>query len=75
MKNLTVTVDEETYRLARLAAAEQGVSVSGLVRSLLAELRPRETRAEAVQRALAAMDTVRKFAAGDRLSREQLHER
>jgi hypothetical protein len=75
VKNLTVTLDEETYRLARLAAAEQGVSVSGLVRELLAELRPKETRAEAVQRAFAAMDAVRKFAAGNRLSREQLHER
>jgi hypothetical protein len=75
VKNLTVTIDEETYRQARMAAAEQGVSVSGLVRSLLAGLRPREPRKEAVQRALAAMDAVRQFSAGNRLSREDLHAR
>jgi hypothetical protein len=75
VKNLTVTIDEETYRLAHIAAAEQGVSVSGLVRDLLAGLRPRDTRAEAVRNAFAAMDAVKKFAAGNRLSREALHER
>jgi hypothetical protein len=75
VKNLTVTLDEETCRLARLAAAEQGVSLSGLVSELLAGLRPKETRAEAVQCAFAAMDAVRKFAAGNRLSRERVHGR
>lgn len=75
MKNLTVTIDEETYRLARIAAAEQGVSVSGLVRRLLAGLRPGENRAGAVQRAFRAMDAVKKFSAGNRMSREELHER
>jgi hypothetical protein len=75
VKNLTVTIDEETYRQARIAAAEQGVSVSGLVRGLLAGVRPRQTSTEAVHRAFAAMDTVKKFAAGNRFSREQLHER
>ena len=75
VKNLTVTIDEDTYRLARVAATEQGVSMSGLVRDLLAGLRPRETRAEAVRSALAAMDAVKEFAAGNRLSREELHER
>lgn len=75
VKNLTVTVDDETYRQARLTAAEQGVSVSGLVRELLAGLRPGQTRADAIRRALAAMDEVKKFAAGNRLSREELHER
>jgi hypothetical protein len=75
VKNLTVTIDEQTYRLARMAAAEQGVSVSGLVRGLLAGLHPRETRVEAVARAFVAMDAVKKFTAGNRLSREELHER
>ena len=75
VKNLTVTMDEETYRLARIAAAEQGVSVSGLVRKLLTGLHPRETRAEAIRRAFAAMDNVKKFSAGNRLTRDELHER
>lgn len=75
VKNVTITLDEETYRQARLAAAERGTSMSGLVRTLLATVRPQETRSEAVQRAFAAMDAVRKFTAGDRLNREELHER
>jgi hypothetical protein len=75
VKNLTITLDEETYRLARLAAAEQGKSVSALVRDLLNGLGPKEARAAAIQRAVDAMDAVQKFAAGNRLSRQQLHER
>ena len=38
MKNITVSVDEETYRLSRVKAAEAGTSVSALVRSYLLEL-------------------------------------
>jgi len=36
MKTITVSVDEETYRLARDIAAERGTSVSALVRTYLA---------------------------------------
>lgn len=32
VKNLTVSLDEESYRRARIAAAERGVSMSALVR-------------------------------------------
>lgn len=38
MKNITVSVDEETYWLSRVKAAESGTSVSALVRSYLVEL-------------------------------------
>ena len=38
MKNITVSVDEETYRLSRVKAAEAGTSVSALVRGFLTEL-------------------------------------
>ena len=38
MKNITVSVDEETYRLARIRAAERGTSVSALVREFLNSL-------------------------------------
>ena len=38
MKSITVSVDEETYRLSRIKAAEAGTSVSALVRSFLLEL-------------------------------------
>ena len=38
MKNITVSVDEETHRLARIRAAELGTSVSALVRGYLKTL-------------------------------------
>ncbi len=38
MKNITVTVDDNTYRVARVRAAEAGTSVSALVRDFLATL-------------------------------------
>ena len=38
MKNITVSVDEETYRQARIRAAELDTSVSALVREYLQSL-------------------------------------
>ena len=38
MKNITVSVDEETHRLARIRAAEMETSVSALVRDYLRDL-------------------------------------
>ena len=38
MKNITVSVDEETHRRARIRAAELGTSVSALVRDYLRSL-------------------------------------
>ena len=38
MKNITVSVDDETYRLTRDRAARLGTSVSALVRGLLTSL-------------------------------------
>jgi len=38
MKNLTVSIDDETYHRARITAAEEGRSVSAMVREYLASL-------------------------------------
>ncbi len=35
MKNITLSLDDETYRQARIRAAEQNTSVSALVKQLL----------------------------------------
>lgn len=35
MKNITLKIDDETYRKARLRAAENGTSVSAMVRNVL----------------------------------------
>ena len=76
MKNITVPIDDETYWRARIKAAEQNTSVSALVRRFLAELAAGETDAERLkceERAL--RDRIRRFTAGNRLSRKDLHER
>jgi hypothetical protein len=51
MKNITVSLDDETYRRARIVAAEQNTSVSALVRRFLSGLAiptmtPEERQAE-----------------------------
>lgn len=76
MKNITVSVDDETYRRARIKAAEQDTSVSSLVKRFLAQLAQGESDAERLKREERALrERVRAFTAGNRLSREDLHER
>ena len=38
MKNITVSLDDETYRRARVIAAQRDMSVSALVKQFLVEL-------------------------------------
>ena len=47
MKNITVSVDEETHRFARIRAAELGTSVSALVRGYLKSLTGEPSRGPA----------------------------
>jgi hypothetical protein len=76
MKNITVTVDDETYRMARIKAAEQDTSVSALVRRFLAELAAGESNTERLKREERALrEQIGSFRAADRLSRERVHER
>ena len=83
MKNITVSVDEETYRLARVRAAESDTSVSALVRDFLEELVHGETREERFGRLKRLQDETleairasgRGLRAEDMLSRDELHDR
>ena len=43
MKNVTITLDKETARWARVEAARQGTSVSRLLGDMLSEYRKQET--------------------------------
>ena len=53
MKNVTVTLDEETARWARIEAARRDMSVSRLIRNLLEEnMRRNQTYEVAMQRYL-----------------------
>jgi len=57
MKNITLKIDEETYRNARIRAAEKGTSISAMVREFLASL-PNESEQEAHARRVASLKTL-----------------
>ena len=46
-KNITLKIDEEVYRKARILAAQRETSVSGLVRHYLENLEARDSETEA----------------------------
>jgi uncharacterized protein YdaU (DUF1376 family) len=76
MKNITVTVDDETYRRARIMAAERDTSVSALVTHFLTEWAEGESDAERLKRDEKAIrERISSFRAADRLSREDVHSR
>lgn len=76
MKNITVAVDDDVYRQARIAAAERDTSVSALVRDYLVSLgKQRDARNGATASLFAALDQAREFRARDRLSRDESHAR
>jgi hypothetical protein len=74
MKNITVAVDDEVYRRARIKAAEWDTSVSALVKHFLAELAVGESETERLKRDERALrERIATFRAADRMSREDLH--
>ena len=83
MKNITVSVDEETYRRARIKAAQAGTSVSALVRAYLATLNQApgvETEFDRLRRLQEeTLSAIRERGGGlrsrDNMDRETLHER
>jgi hypothetical protein len=76
MKNITVSVDEETYRRARIKAAELETSVSALVKGFLADLAAGESDVDRLKREERELRSrIMAFRAGDRLSREDVHKR
>ncbi len=69
-------MDNETYRRARTKAAEQDTSLSALVRRFLVELVTEESAERGLERQERELRAqIRDFSAGDRLSREDAHER
>ena len=76
MKNITVSLDDETYRRARIAAAERDTSVSALVKRFLNELGSGESEFERLKREEQDLRRqVTRFSASRRLSREELYQR
>lgn len=76
MKNITVSVDDETYRRARVKAAERDTSVSALVKRYLTELAAGESDVERLKREERALrERISSFRGADRLPREDAHSR
>ncbi len=76
MRNITVSLDDETYRRARIAAAERDTSVSALVRRFLQDLASGESEFERLRRLeQTARERITNFSASERLSRDEIHDR
>ncbi len=73
MKNIAVSVDDDTYRRARVAAAARDRSVSALLHDFLRTLATEETNTERPKREERALrDRIDHFSAADRLPRDEV---
>jgi len=69
-------VDDETYRRARIRAAELDTSVSALVRRYLIDLAGSESEFERLEKLeLELRERIKAFRANDRLPRDAIHAR
>ena len=83
MKNITVSIDDDLYRQARMKAAEQGTSISALFRDFLIRLTVGESGETEFERLAREEQELRAELGGrrlglraeDNLSREEVHER
>lgn len=76
MKNITVSLDDEVYRQARMKAAAMDTSVSALVKQFLIQLSTEESTFERLKREEAEVrELIQDFSAGDRLPRDALYDR
>jgi plasmid stability protein len=76
MRNITVSVDDETYRKARVRAAELDTSVSAVVRGFLTEFAEGDSDfARRKQLQERTLTSIRSFRATPRLTRDEAHER
>jgi hypothetical protein len=76
MKNITVSLDDDTYRRARMVAAQRDTSVSALVKRFLVDLASGESETEQLKRQERELrERITDFDASDRLSRDDVHRR
>lgn len=76
MSNLTITVDDEALRRARLKALEQGTSVNALLREYLeAYAGCKASHIQAMQALLELSRSAHSRAGDRRWTRDELHER
>jgi uncharacterized protein YdaU (DUF1376 family) len=76
VKNVTVSLDDDTYRRARMIAAERDTSISALVKEFLLRLGSGESQVERLKREERALrERITSFRASDKQSRDELHDR
>jgi len=76
VRNVTVSLDDDTYRRARMIAAERDTSISALVKDFLVRLGSGESQAERLKREERALrERITSFRASDKQSRDELHDR
>jgi uncharacterized protein YdaU (DUF1376 family) len=76
VKNITVSLDDDLYRRARMIAAERDTSVSALVKDFLSSLGAGESQVERLKREEREIRTrITAFRASDNTSRDELHDR
>lgn len=76
MSNLTITVDDEALRRARLKALEQGTSVNALLREYLESYAGcKASQIHAMQALLELSRAATSHAGGQRWTRDELHAR
>lgn len=76
MRNVTISLPDDVYRRARVAAAERDSSLSAWIRELLVgtmDARSDFERRKRLQDEVIA--SIQSFDASDRLSRDELHRR
>jgi hypothetical protein len=75
MKRITIPLNDELYRRACIRAAEANTSLPAMVEAFLRQVTSVESdidRCKQLQRETIA--SIHAFSAGDRLSRDQIHE-
>jgi plasmid stability protein len=75
MANLTITIDDELLKRARVRAVERGTSVNALLREYLEAFAGSESRSSAVQALLDLSKRVKSRRGSRKWTRDQLHER
>jgi len=76
VKNITLALDDATYRAARILAAEHGKSLSGLVKEMLQATAPEQNvHEENVRRLFEVLDQIKGFSAKGRLTRAEIYDR
>lgn len=80
MKNITIAIDDETYRKARILAAERGTSLSAMVKAYLlqcaSEDRGWRKAVDERNRMMAKLlRKTRHFAVGAKPTRQEMHDR